>query len=126
MKILHDLFPARVRVIPTSQVADALAASELNTYTIAFGRAVDKVRVVLTEEMVLVAADSDNGPLLIFRERYEKDSLDWPKKQSDQKRVASTSGKLIVIEHDPNCGCGSRLRGWNPYRTVMSERDPES
>ena len=47
MKILHDLFPARVRVIPTSQVADALAASELNTYPIAFGRAVDKVRATI-------------------------------------------------------------------------------
>lgn len=126
MKILYDLFPARVRAIPESQVANALAAAELNTYTLAFGRAVDKVRVVLTEELVLIAADADAGPVLIFRERYDKSSLIWPKKQAEQKRIISESGKLLVIEHDANCGCGSRLRAWNPYRTVMSERDPEA
>jgi hypothetical protein len=123
-KILYDLFPARVRVVPATDVAAALAASELNTYTRAFGRAVDKVRVVLTDQHLLIAADADAGPVLIFRERYDRDSLSWPRKNSEQKRLISESGKLVIVEHDPNCGCGSRLRSWNPYRTVMSEQDP--
>ena len=126
MKILYDLFPARVRVVPAGDVPAALAASELNTYTRAFGRAVDKVRVVLTGELILVAADSDGGPLLIFRERYDRSTLDWPKARPAQKRIVSESGKLLVIEFDPNCGCGSRLRAWNPYRNVMSSRDEDA
>lgn len=126
MKVLFDIFPARVRVVPAGDVSRALAASELNTYTVEFGRAVDRVRVVLTDDRLLIAADSDTGPVLIFREHYDQDSLYWPKSNSEQKSVISVSGKLILVQHDPNCGCGSRLRSWNPYRTIMSEQDPAS
>jgi len=124
VRVLYDLFPARVRVIAPEQREAALAASELNTFTAAFGRAVDKTRVIVTEKTVMVAADADNGPVLIFREKYDPASLVWSRKAGSVNRLVTLTGKLLVVSANTSCGCGSRLRSWNPYRTVYSSGDP--
>lgn len=126
MRVLYDLFPARVRVVPPEQRDDALAAAELDTFTRAYGRAVDRTRVVVTERAVMVAADADAGPVLIFREKYDPATLVWSKKRSTREvnRLVTLTGKLLVVQFSDGCGCGSRLRGWNPYSTVYSSGDP--
>lgn len=126
MRILYDLFPSRVRVVPPDQREEALAASELNTFTVAFGRAVDRTRVIVTEKTVMVAADADGGPVLIFREKYDSATLVWSKKRSPKEvnRLVTLTGKLLIVQFSDGCGCGSRLRSWNPYQTVYSSGDP--
>ena len=36
----------------------------------------------------------------------------------------TVSGKRFAFKKDTNCGCGSRLRSWNPYKTLSSIKDP--
>jgi len=123
MKVLHDVFPARVRVIaPEAVPAEGL--DELTVFSRDRRRMVDRVRVVVTEKTVLVAADSSDGPVLIFRELYAPESKVWSRSRKDTHRLLTVSGKLLLVAHDDSCGCGSRLRAWNPYRTVYSTRDP--
>lgn len=124
MKVLHDVFPARVRVVPADAVP---AAEELGALTVFWreaGRMVDRVRVVVTEKTVMVAADSSSGPVLIFQERYRPESVAWSRSRKDTHRLVTESGKLLLVAHDASCGCGSKLRAWNPYRTVYSTKDP--
>lgn len=118
MRVIYDLFPARVRVIPSERIT----RDELSTATVITrvpnSRMVDAVRIVLTDDTIMIAADSSQGPMLIFREKYTKENLDLQKKHGGVSRLMTDSGKMLVFEKDSNCGCGSRLRGWNPYRTL--------
>jgi hypothetical protein len=125
MQIVFDLFPARVFVAPQSDELDALTYEELTVLSSApHSRRVDAVRVVITEATVMIAADSPSGPMLIFQEKYDPASLQTQKNRAKPSRLRTLSGKVIVFEKDENCGCGSRLRSWNPYRTVYSTKDP--
>jgi hypothetical protein len=77
--------------------------------------------VIVTDEHVVVAKDSSEGPQIVFREAYETffPSED-PKIDS---RVVTKTGKMLAFKKDTGCGCGSRLRGWNPYQTLNSIKD---
>jgi hypothetical protein len=125
MKIVFDMFPARVLVIPEQE-----SNADLNHEDLAFttpvpnSRKVEAVRIVLTEQTIMIAGDSSNGPILIFQEKYDPSSLVLNKNRSKPGRLVTHNGKIIVFQKDENCGCGSKLRAWNPYRTVYSTKDP--
>ena len=125
MHVVFDLFPARVLVIPPSDELNALNYEEIQVLSaVKSSRRVEAVRVVLTEATVMIAADSDTGPVLIFQEKYDPASLILSKNRSKPMRLRTLNGKVLVFQKDENCGCGSRLRSWNPYRTVYSTKDP--
>jgi hypothetical protein len=125
MKITFDMFPARILVIPPSESLDALEYESITFRTeVQSARRVEAVRVVLTERTIMIAGDSSNGPVLIFQEKYDPSSIMLQKNRSKPARVTTLTGKVIIFEKDENCGCGSRLRAWNPYRTVYSTKDP--
>jgi hypothetical protein len=126
MRVVFDLFPARLLVISADTApTDEAELAALTPVSKAPGsRTVDAVRIILTENTVLVAADSNNGPVLIFREKYARDSVSLQRNRKKPSRVVTESGKVLVFEKDENCGCGSMLRGWNPYRTEYSTKDP--
>jgi len=126
MKVIYDLFPARVRVCVGENVSDEEYETIGVMTRVQGSRLVDKVRVILTDVTIMIAADSDNGPMLIFRDRYIKESLspEKPKPNRGVTRLKTETGKVIIMEKDANCGCGSRLRGWNPYNTAYSTNDP--
>jgi hypothetical protein len=126
MKVIYDLFPARVRVCVGENVSDEEYETIGVMTRVQGSRLVDKVRVILTDVTIMIAADSDNGPMLIFREKYVKESLlpEKPKPGRGVTRLKTETGKVIIMEKDANCGCGSRLRGWNPYNTAYSTNDP--
>lgn len=125
MKITFDMFPARILVIPPSESLDALEYESIAFRTeVQSARRVEAVRVVLTERTIMIAGDSSNGPVLIFQEKYDPSSIMLQKNRSKPSRVRTLTGKVIIFEKDENCGCGSRLRAWNPYRTVYSTKDP--
>ena len=122
MRILIDLFPARARLVP-SDSTDGVSLEEMTVTTrVPQSRAVDAVRVIVTTDNVLIAADTPRGVALIFREKYSSDTLELDRR--GVSRLVTSTGKFVVFDKDNNCGCGSRLRGWNPYSNLDSSKDP--
>jgi len=124
VNVIFDLFPARAIVCPDATV---LSTEFKGTFSwpdavhVQHSRRVEAVRVVLTNDTVMIAADSNSGPMLIFRERYDPATLEKTKKWAT---LTTVTGKFLAVEKDENCGCGSRLRTWNPSRTMNSIKDP--
>lgn len=122
MRVLCDIFPARLRVIPSTTPIDY---DTLDVNQPAEGsRLVTVVRVIVSDDTVLVGGESSDGPMLIFRERYDPATLVVDRSGLTPSRLVTESGKVLVFDKDQNCGCGSRLRSWNPYRTLSSSKDP--
>lgn len=119
MRVLYDLFPAHFTVAPAGVLTDVhLLASKPPTEGSFY---VQTTRVIITDTHITVAQDSHLGAQIIFNERYtffEKSTN--PELDS---YVTTESGKMAAFKKDTNCGCGSRLRSWNPYKTLGSIYD---
>jgi hypothetical protein len=120
MKILHDVFPAFVGVAPADLVA---AVQDLQSAPITPGAyQLTKSRIVITDEVVTIAIDGNEGPMIVFRERYTE--FHKSNVKTEDSYIITETGKMLAYKKDENCGCGSRLRSWNPYRHVYSSQDP--
>lgn len=121
MRALADIFPALLWIAPPDSVAlDELVIPGPSPEGT---RKVDRVRVVLIGDLVLVAQDSPEGPKLVFREKFVHRHV-----EGKLQTVLTVSGKVLAFIKDSNCGCGSRLRTWNPYgqnNSVYSSQDPQ-
>jgi hypothetical protein len=119
MRIILDVFPAHLAAVPEGFTDDVTA---LNSYPATKdARYLATTRVVVTDTEVVVALDSPNGPVIAFMESYNEF---LPGKTRDSEhRIVTKSGKMLAFVKDTNCGCGSRLRGWNPYNTLNSIKD---
>lgn len=124
MQIHADIFPAFVSITP----ADIdIELSELRSAPPSRGSfQVAIARVVITRDRVIVARDAGNGPEVVFSEPI--DTTTYFKSQTPATQdsyVQTVSGKKIAFRKDSACGCGSRLRSWNPYgNTMHSTADP--
>ena len=114
-----DVFPAIIRLAPAGSLSDI---TELNIVgDVPQGtRRVDTARAVIIQDMLIIAVDSPEGTQIVFRERVTQTE------KVDKVHYALTeSGKIIAVTRDNNCGCGTRLRSWNPYGSyVPSTQDP--
>jgi hypothetical protein len=120
MNIKHDVFPAFVGVAPHDLLE---TLQDLRSAPITAGaHQVTKARIVVTDEVVIVAVDSNEGPMIIFRESYSE--FHKSNVKTEDSYIKTVTGKMIAYKKDENCGCGSRLRSWNPYRHVYSTKDP--
>jgi hypothetical protein len=117
-----DVFPAVVRLAEPGSLEDY---TQLKTTGDApqGTRRVDRTRAVVIENTLLIAQDSPEGPQVIFREQVQEMS-----NEGKTTHILTDSGKIIAILRDDNCGCGSRLRGWNPRGSaiVTSSEDPNA
>lgn len=118
MLITVDVFPSHVAIaLPnTLENVDVLRADPPtvgSTY-------VQTARVVMTEDTILIAVDTHEGPMISFMEKYDRADYYQPVSKTDDYRVITATGKMIAFKKDENCGCGSRLRGWNPYKTITA------
>jgi hypothetical protein len=121
MSIRYDVFPAHFVVAPPT--APFTDVHELTSSPPKEGSFyVQTCRVIISATHVTVASDSPTGPQIVFNEKYT--SFEKPPKQEQDAYVVTESGKMIAFKKDTNCGCGSRLRAWNPYRTLGSINDP--
>lgn len=120
MKKEIDVFPAVIRLAPPNsleQFTELKPVGDAPQGT----RRVDRCRAVVIGGVLVIAQDSPEGPTVIFREKTEAMEQD-----GKVTHLLTSSGKIIVIKKDDNCGCGSRLRSWNPYGSyVTSSQDPE-
>lgn len=116
MQKKFDLFPAVVYLAPPESLEDfttLLSATERPQGT----RRVDRSRVCLVDNVVYIVVDSPEGPKVVFREAisaYEK------AENKQDHSVVTQSGKILAVTKDKNCGCGSKLRTWNPFRNQLS------
>lgn len=114
-----DIFPAIVRIAPPGSLEDYTTFSTTGDSPEGTRR-LDRCRALVARGNLLIAVDSPEGPQLIFRELTESISGDRKLTQ-----VLTSSGKIVAISKDNNCGCGSRLRAWNPYGAfITSSEDP--
>ena len=121
MRAIADVFPAILWIAPPDSVAlDELVIPGPSPEGT---RKVDRVRVVVMGDLVLVAQDSPEGPKLVFKEKFVHNHV-----EGKLHTVLTESGKVLAFIKDSNCGCGSRLRTWNPYgqnSSVYSSEDPQ-
>ena len=126
MKVLHDLFPAFITVVPPNVVDDFRSVAVTSSSLPTGARYLERVRIVVTSDnkgnLVMVAADHHTGPRLIFSERLA--DLNWSGNKTDDSQLITESGKIIAFKYQKGCNCGSRLRSWSPYRTMDSIKDP--
>jgi hypothetical protein len=112
MKILFDLFPAVLVAAAPGVLEDLDQIMVVPPTKNAF--MVDKCRIVVDEDLIIVAVDSPEGAKVIFQEEYDV----FIKNRSGESKILTKSGKMLAFKRDENCGCGSRLRSWNPTRTL--------
>jgi hypothetical protein len=126
MKIIYDIYPAKAMVSPPKRESDTYEFATMTlTTNVRDSRRVEDVRIVITEATIMIAADSSSGPMLIFQEKYNPEDAILDKDKKKISRLRTVSGKTIIFTKDESsCGCGGRLRAWNPYRTVYSSKDP--
>jgi hypothetical protein len=118
-KIILDRFPCHLIAVPAGFTDDI---DTLKSYVPTDGaKYLEITRVILTDKSILVAKDSQDGPQIVFQEKY--DYADISTKPTEDTRITTVSGKMLVFKKDTACGCGSRLRAWNPYRTLNSIKD---
>lgn len=115
MKILKDVFPAHLAVVPAGFLSDVYDLKSAPATEGAHYLAT--TRVIVTNDTIVVAQDSPEGAKIVFQEKYEVFLTEG------EFRVVTLSGKMLAFKKDTNCGCGSRLRSWNPYRTLNSMKD---
>lgn len=121
MKILQDVFPANFTITPPNLLTDVHDLSPISPPP--GGALVQTTRVIITETNITVAQDAPSGAQIIFNERYT--FFEKAKKDTETSYIITENGKFIAFRKDTNCGCGSRLRSWNPYKTLNSIRDPK-
>ncbi len=120
MRIRADVFPAVLTIAEPGSLED------INELLPRGGapkgsRKLDRCRIIATEEKIMVVVDDPSGPKLIFSE-----NITFYSKEEKVHRVITESGKMIAFRKDENCGCGSRLRSWSPYGSIlMSQTDGE-
>jgi hypothetical protein len=120
MQILADVFPAHFSAASAGVLTDVFQLNPISQSSGTFY--VATTRVIVSETHITVASDSPEGPQIVFHEPYL--SFFKAESQTGVYRVLTTSGKMLAFQKDTSCGCGSRLRAWNPYRTLQSIMDP--
>jgi len=119
VQILLDRFPCHLVAISAGKLEDV---TELRSFEPTKGsNYLEITRVIVTDEHIVVAKDGPEGPQIVFRETYE--TFIPSKEVTKDSFVITSSGKMLAFKKDTGCGCGSRLRGWNPYNTLGSIKD---
>jgi hypothetical protein len=72
---------------------------------------------IVHKNRITVGIDGPRGPQVFFSAEVQE-VLKVPSTQFI--RVITTDGHLVVFSRSKSCGCGSRLRSWNPYGNIVS------
>lgn len=120
--IAADIYPAIISIAPPHAVKDpeTFRATYRNSHPEGT-RVIDRARLVVVSDRVLIVVDSPTGPTLVFRETVE--SL-VKNRDLREHYITTSTGKAIAVAKDHNCGCGSRLRSWSPFGNIMLPSDP--
>lgn len=119
-QIKQDIFPAIITIAAPDFTGGTTSVPPTEgTYQ------VHTSRIIVTEDRVMIARDTVAGPEVIFSEGIDPTTHAKGAKKSDDSYVTTLSGKRLAFSKDDACGCGSRLRSWNPFRmSTMSVKNP--
>lgn len=123
MSVKHDIFPAFVAVLPADDPTPLLEMKSGPLHP-KQARQILTARVVVFNNRITIAIDGNDGPKIIFNQEVDPSTFQKAPKPSQDSYIQTTKGIKIAYRKDENCGCGSRLRSWNPYRTLNSKNDP--
>lgn len=87
-------------------------------------RQVATARVIISAnpDRITIAQDGPQGPEVVFQESYDPASYfrnllnTRTTTAGTESYLTTLSGKQIAFLRDSSCGCGSRLKSWNPYK----------
>ena len=113
MKILQDLFPAEAILRPATN-------QPLNTFdfSVTDRHDITAIRIVVTPTHIIMAQDGPGGPQVIFKEEYDPGLYLRNTDRRGLHRIQTLAGRQIAFHITSSCGCGSRLRSWNPYKAL--------
>lgn len=114
--ILIDVFPANVIVAPENFLDDFTELKITSGIPNTLYR--DVTRIIVTDTRIIVAQDTPTGAQIVGNEEYEK--FVKGSRPDYYSYVVTKSGKQIGFYKDHGCGCASRLKSWNPYKTILS------
>lgn len=125
VSVKQDIFPAFVAMAPADDpvVYTDMTSGPLFPKT---ARQITVARVVVFGGSITIAIDGNDGPKIVFREAIQANTFIKGPNPKKDSYVVTASGIKIAFRRDDACGCGSRLRSWNPYNSIHSSQDPTS
>lgn len=123
MSVKYDLFPAYITFAPADEPTPAREMRSGPPHPKG-SRHLDRARVIVYQDKVLVAIDGDKGPQVVFRDTYAPKDFVRSKTRTEDSYLTTATGKKIAFRRNDSCACGSRLRSWNPYKTLNASGDP--
>lgn len=116
---MTDIFPALATIYPPEyalqQEKPYLTVGLRDSTATPFA----ECRVIVHNSRVIVGTDSPSGPRPVFQGTYQPENVF----QADgYTRVLTDNNYLVVFARSKGCGCGSRLRSWNPYGAIQGSR----
>jgi len=123
MSIRADIFPA---IISLTQADSPLALSDLRSAPPSEGGIqINTARLIITGNRLIIGKDTGTGPQIVYSQEIDPDTYFANPSQRDDSYVVALNGTKIAFKKDDQCGCGSRLKSWNPYKSIMgSSKDP--
>jgi hypothetical protein len=114
--IKHDMFPAYVAIISAAHNTklEDMTSSPLFPKD---ALQVEKARVIVFDDYIIIAVDGDNGHRVILEGAVIPETF---VKTKTNCYITTKTGAKITYMKDTNCGCGSRLKSWNPYTTLRA------
>lgn len=109
-----DHFPAIVAVYPPDVVSGFEKPFETVGVADNGGKIFSDCRFIVHNNFVIVGASTVSGPQVVFRASVAELFVVKP-----YTRVLTVENFLVVSTRSKGCGCGSRLRSWNPYGNVV-------
>lgn len=97
----------RVDLFPASVIVDGVTAYE-------------PTRAIITDDSVIVYRDSSTGPEVAYSARLD----DFSGRANIGYTALTSEGNSVQINRARGCGCGSRLRGFNPFPGVSHVSNP--
>lgn len=111
---MADLFPALVSVYRPDVVLNMESPFSNVGFSDEGAEKFTECRVIVHKNLIIVGAHSARGVEAVFRGEVEEVF-----KAEQFTRVLTRSSHLVVFAKSKGCGCGSKLRSWNPYGNVV-------
>jgi len=116
MQLTLDVFPCNAVAVPAGFIDSVHELSVRPPHTGA--TYLEVCRILIADNNLVIAMDAPTGAQIVFQEQIAE--LFLGTKPEYLTRVVTVTGKMIAFYKDNGCGCSSRLRSWNPYKTLTS------